>query len=190
MKALALFATLALAKLMMVAGRELPLSAWTPLALFGQDALVALLFGLADGAIQKGSVPSFCTFRKGVKKGSVPSFDNFRMPDRAVRQKTALVWGLFWVLVAYTAVNVPLTRILSSPLTWRMSRAAGGPLWDSIRYYLTPGNLGWIALVLLAGAVFAAATRKLPPTWARIGLRSLAGLALAGAWSRPPNLTM
>ena len=36
MKALALFGTLVMAKLLAVAGRDLPLSAWTPLALFWQ----------------------------------------------------------------------------------------------------------------------------------------------------------
>jgi len=41
------------AKLLAVAGRELPWSVWTPLALFWQDALVASLFGAADFALRQ-----------------------------------------------------------------------------------------------------------------------------------------
>ena len=93
MKALALFSTLVVSKLLAVAGRDLPLSAWTPLALFWQDALVALVFAAVDFALRK---------------------------------KPVLSWSLFWLISGYVAVNVVLTRVLSSPLTWQMSRAAGG----------------------------------------------------------------
>ena len=41
-------------------------------------------------------------------------------------------------LALYAALNVPVTRALSSPLTVPMWRAAGGPLLDSITFYLTP----------------------------------------------------
>src|SRR5690349_13450268 len=122
MKALALFGTLIVAKLLAVAGRSLPLSAWTPLALFWQDALVALVFAVADFVMRK---------------------------------KPVFVWSLFWLITGYAAVNMVLTRVLSSPLTWQMSRAAGGPLADSIRHYLTPGNLALMATIMLSAAIFA-----------------------------------
>src|SRR6185503_14741853 len=92
MKALALFGTLVVAKLLAVVGRELPLSAWTPLALFWQDALVALAFAAVDFAWRKKPVVS---------------------------------WSLFWLIAGYVAVNAVLIRVLSSPLTWQMSHAAG-----------------------------------------------------------------
>ena len=122
MRALALFCVLVTAKLLAVAGRDLPLSAWTPLALFWQDALVALVFAAVDFAL---------------------------------RRKPVVSWSLFWVITGYVAVNVVLTRVLSSPLTWQMSRAAGGALADSIRHYLTPGNLALMATVMLAAGIFA-----------------------------------
>jgi len=122
MKALALFSVLATAKLLAVAGRDLPLSAWTPLALFWQDALVALVFAAVD---------------------------------LALRKKPVAIWILFWLIAGYAAVNVVLTRVLSSPLTWQMSRAAGGALTDSIRHYLTPGNLALMATVMFAAGIFA-----------------------------------
>jgi len=149
MKALALFGTLVVAKLLAVAGRDLPLSVWTPLVLFWQDALVALLFGAVDFVLRK---------------------------------KSAVSWGVFWLLVVYAAVNVALTRILSSPLTWQMAHATGGALADSIRYYLTPTNIGLMAAVTLAAGGFAVAARKQRPVWTRSGLGSLVLLAVAGAF--------
>ena len=104
MKALALFGVLIAAKLLAVAGRELPWSVWTPFAMFWQDALVALVFGAVDFAL---------------------------------RRKPALGWSLYWLIAGYAAVNVPLTRILSSPLTWQMSQATGGALADSVTHYFT-----------------------------------------------------
>lgn len=147
MKALALFGTLAVAKLLAVSGRDLPLSAWTPLALFWQDALVALGFAGVDFVLRKTPVVN---------------------------------WSLFWIIAGYVAVNVVLTRVLSSPLTWQMSHATGGALADSIRHYLTPGNVALMSAVMLSAAVFAAASLRLRPIPARHRLGALAALALAG----------
>ena len=84
MKALALFAVLAVAKVLAIAGRQLPSSPWMLLVLFWQDALIALLFVAVDFALK--SKPRIC-------------------------------WGLYWLMAAYAAFNVPVSRILSSPLT-------------------------------------------------------------------------
>ena len=120
MKALALFSVLATAKLLAVAGRDLPLSAWTPLALFWQDALVALLFAGFEFSTRKH--PRFAT-------------------------------GLYGFALFYIALNVPLTRALSSPLTWPMSQAAGGALTDSIIHYLTWTNFGLVTSLVAVGAM-------------------------------------
>lgn len=48
MRALSLFLVFALAKVLVLAGRDVPLSPWAPLAYFWQDALVALAYGGAD----------------------------------------------------------------------------------------------------------------------------------------------
>src|SRR6266498_5427196 len=122
MKALALFGVLIAAKLLAVANRELPWSVWTPFALFWQDALVALVFGVVDSAL---------------------------------RRKPVLGWSLYWLIAGYAAVNVPLTRILSSPLTWQMSQATGGALADSITHYFTLATFGQMATVMLAALGFA-----------------------------------
>jgi len=74
----------------------------------------------------------------------------FAMLDYTVRRE----WfgqTLYVLIVGYVALNVPIVRVLSSPLTLPMIRAAGAPLADSVKYYLTLKNLGSIALILAAG---------------------------------------
>jgi hypothetical protein len=61
------------------------------------------------------------------------------------------IWIPYGVAVAWIAINVPVALVLGSWLTWPMLEAAGGPLADSIRYYLTPSNLLPLASVLAAG---------------------------------------
>lgn len=61
-------------------------------------------------------------------------------------------WALYAATVLYVAINVPLTRVLSTPLTWTIIRAAGGPLADSIAHYVTPRNLAGLALPVIVGA--------------------------------------
>jgi hypothetical protein len=63
------------------------------------------------------------------------------------------MWAPYVLLAAYAALNVPVTRALSSPLTVPMWRAAGGPLADSITYYLTPANAAAMAAVVIAAIV-------------------------------------
>jgi phosphoglycerol transferase MdoB-like AlkP superfamily enzyme len=56
----------------------------------------------------------------------------------------------FWVLTAYAALNIPVVRAVSTPLTIPMLRAAGGPLADSFRIYITWVNAGLVVAVLAA----------------------------------------
>ncbi len=72
-----------------------------------------------------------------------------------------LVWAIWSVFVVYVAINVPVARVLGSPLTWTMMRATGVALADSIRHDVTFGNVARIAIVLLAGAVAPPLARRL-----------------------------
>ena len=139
MRALSLFGVLILAHLLILPGRHLPLSAWTPIALIWQDVLVALVFAALD----------------------------------VLLKRSRALWVLYGALVVYAAINVPIARVLSSPLTMPMLRAARGPLRDSIAYYFTPVYLGEIALVLFAGVLF-------PFLLGRLRFRSTALVAIAG----------
>jgi phosphoglycerol transferase MdoB-like AlkP superfamily enzyme len=61
-------------------------------------------------------------------------------------------WTLYCGLVLYIALNVPVTRVLSTPLTWTMIRAARGALADAVVHYATFSNLIALATPLAAGA--------------------------------------
>src|SRR4030095_13970877 len=95
--------------------------------------------------------------------------------DAGLRRKPAIVWTLYCLVAGYAAVNVPITRILSSPLTWQMSQATGGALSDSITHYFTLATFAQIAAVVLAALGFAIlARRRIRPIWTRIRFGALA----------------
>ena len=52
MRALSLFLVFVAAKALVLAGRDVPLSPWSPLAYFWQDALVALVFAVVDRLVR------------------------------------------------------------------------------------------------------------------------------------------
>jgi arylsulfatase A-like enzyme len=79
-------------------------------------------------------------------------------------------WTSYTLIGLYVAVNVPVARVLSTPLTWPLLRAARGPLWDSIVAYVTWANVALMLLVL-------AATASLPFLVRRCWRRSLAAAA-------------
>ena len=63
--------------------------------------------------------------------------------------------------VSYVAINVPIARVLSSPLTWPMIGAARGALSDSIRHHATPANLTLMLLTIASGIVLPLLIRRL-----------------------------
>ena len=81
-------------------------------------------------------------------------------------------------------VNVPVTLVLSTPLTWTMMRAARGPLADAVLHYLTAGNL----LALVAPVVLAVALplmlRRRRPAAAAVGGRAAASRSSRSVRSR------
>jgi hypothetical protein len=69
-------------------------------------------------------------------------------------------WLLYGLVSLYAALNVPIARVTSSPLTWSMLRATRGTLADSIGHHLTAVNLLLMLLTLLPGAVLPYVTRR------------------------------
>ena len=61
----------------------------------------------------------------------------FFILDMAIR-RSWIGWTLYGGTVSYVAINVPIARVVSTPLTWPMIGAAGGALSDSIRHHATP----------------------------------------------------
>ena len=140
MRAASLFGVFLIARILILAGRNVPFSAWTPIAYVWQDVRFCLLFAALE----------------------------------SVFRRSRMMWMVYAALVAYVAVNVPVVRVVSSPLTWPMLRAARGPLADSITYHLTPANLGCAAVVAGVGAF-------LPFALGRWGARPGDASILAGA---------
>jgi hypothetical protein len=56
-------------------------------------------------------------------------------------KRPRLAWVAYGAIAGYVAINVPVTRVLWTPLTWMMLRAARGPLADSVRHYATLSSL-------------------------------------------------
>jgi phosphoglycerol transferase MdoB-like AlkP superfamily enzyme len=118
----------------------MPLSAWGPIAYFWQDVLVALVFGLFGlvSARTYGPAAAFALRASAPKKAG---------------HYVLLETTVYWILVLYAAANIPVGRALSTPLTWPMVRAAGGPLADSILLYLTWWNVLLVGLTIAVAAV-------------------------------------
>lgn len=79
--------------------------------------------------------------------------------------------ALYWLLAAWTAINIPVARAVFTPLTVPMLRAAGGPLADSMRLYVTPLNISLMLTVLGTAILLPRLLRRLPgdlPKWASI----------------------
>jgi lipoteichoic acid synthase len=70
-----------------------------------------------------------------------------------LRRTPRLAWATYTAFVAYVALGVPVIRVLSTPMTWTMWRAAGGALSDSVWMYVTPAKVLWVAAVASASVV-------------------------------------
>src|SRR2546429_6098142 len=154
MKGTSLLLVLLLAKLAMAWGHASTLTGWSLVAYTWQDVLVALAFAGLEG------------LRK--RLGVTPRIS----------------WGLYWVLAIYAAINVPVARALSTPLTWPMIRSERGPLADSILLYVTPTNCLVIALILLLAAVLPHLLRRVPQPHAKAWATCATIFALLGLIAR------
>jgi Sulfatase len=79
--------------------------------------------------------------------------------DALVRRPWA-GWAAYGLVVAYAAVNVPVARVLGTPLTAPMLRATRGTLADSVAHHATPANVGLLLLVLAGAAAFPLLLRR------------------------------
>ena len=100
----------------------------------------------------------------------------FALVERFTVRRPWVAWTIYGATTLYVALNLPLVRLLSSPMSWPMLRAARGALTDSIRHHLTGENVVLIGLVLGVGV-------GLPPFLQRVRLpaRVRAGLVVAAA---------
>jgi hypothetical protein len=73
--------------------------------------------------------------------------------ELALRRTPRLAWTGYALFVSYVALGVPVWRVMSTPMTWTMWRAAGGALSDSIWVYATLPNLLWMTSSALAAII-------------------------------------
>jgi hypothetical protein len=136
MRAACLLILLLFAKILALAGREVPLSPWSPLAFLWQDLLFVLAFAAADGLIRRPKI----------------------------------AWCLYSLAAIYIALNVPITRTLSTPLTWPLLRAARGTLADSIAHHVTWVNSLCFVAVLAAAFALPFLISRLHRRWFVVGV--------------------
>jgi hypothetical protein len=112
-----LLVVLVTAKAIALAGHDVPFSRWSPIAFLWHDAAIVLAFASIAEATAEVAMHA--------------------EPKMSARSSRSAVTCLYAALALYIALNVPVTRVLSTPLTWAMWRAARGPLSDSILQYAT-----------------------------------------------------
>ena len=162
MRSASLLLVFVLAKLVIVWGHAAPVTGWSLLAYVWQDVMVALVFGAFDIALQR------------------------------VRAATRIVWAIYWAIAIYTAINIPVGRVVFTPLTRPMLRAARGPLTDSMLVYLTTTNILLVVSVLAAAAGLPWLMRRMPRQFARLAAVCAIAVVLVGpmASSRAGTLGM
>ena len=150
MRSASLLVVFVLAKMIVLSGHAAPVTGWSPPAYVWQDVMVALAFGAFDLTLQKIGAP------------------------------TRIVWIVYWAIAIYTAINMPVERVLSTPLTRPMLRAARGPLSDSMLVYLTATNILLVACVLAAAVRLPWLMRRVPPQFARLAVVGAIAVVLLG----------
>jgi glucan phosphoethanolaminetransferase (alkaline phosphatase superfamily) len=150
MRSASLLLVFVLAKLVTVWGHAAPVTGWSLLAYVWQDVMVALVFGAFDIALQR------------------------------IRAATRIVWAIYWAIAIYTAINIPVGRVVSTPLTRPMLRAARGPLADSMLVYLTETNILLVVSVLAAAAGLPWLMRHVPRRYARLAVVCAIAVVLLG----------
>ena len=67
-----------------------------------------------------------------------------------VGKRPKITASIYWIIVVWAILNVPVMRALSSPLTINMIGAAGGALRDSIVHYATMANALVVGILAVA----------------------------------------
>jgi hypothetical protein len=73
--------------------------------------------------------------------------------DAVLGRRERVAWLIYAVLAGYAAINIPVVRVLSTPMTASMWRAARGALADSLWLYATGANVFLIVAVSAAACL-------------------------------------
>ena len=106
----------------------------------------------------------------------------FFAADRALR-RPAPAWLLYALLAAYAAINVPVTLVLSTPLTRSMMRGARGALADAVAHYLTAVNLVALVVPVAVAVALPLMLRRRPVTMPFWALASAVAIVAIGPYA-------
>jgi lipoteichoic acid synthase len=105
----------------------------------------------------------------------------FAIVELLIGARRPVAWAIYAVLALYVAINVPVGRVLSTPLTWSMWRAARGALADSIWHDVTWQNVLWLTAVLIVAALAPLFLRRAPRNPLLAALALIVGLGPSAA---------
>ena len=100
--------------------------------------------------------------------------------DRTIQRTPRAAWLAYAAFTIYVAVGVPVSRVMSTPMTWTMWGAAGGALSDSLRMYVTAGNVAWMGAAIAVGIAAPYVVSGLGLSKGRTATLILVGLTLLG----------
>jgi len=140
MRGASLLLVFLMAKLAVVWGHSEPLTCLALVAYVWQDVMIALAYAALDTSLEK--------------MGATPR----------------IAWAIYWVVSIYAAINIPVGRVVFTPLTRPMLRAARGPLADSMLEYVTASNILLVVAVLAAAAALPRLLGQAPRPLVRMGL--------------------
>ncbi len=86
----------------------------------------------------------------------------------------------YWAIAIYTAINIPVARVVSTPLTRPMLRAARGPLADSMLLYVTATNVALVLALLAAAAALPSLLHRVPRPLCRLTVVCLLPVLILG----------
>jgi glucan phosphoethanolaminetransferase (alkaline phosphatase superfamily) len=150
MRSLSLLLVFVVAKMAILWGHAVPMTAWSLIAYIWQDVTVALAFA---------------------------AFDVFSVKLGATSR---IAWTAYWAMVIYAVINIPVGRVVSTPLTRPMLRAARGPLSDSILLYVTIPNALLVTSVLALAAALPVLIRRVSRNVIRLALAFALTIVLLG----------
>ena len=117
------------------------------------------------------------------------AFAAFDIGLQKIGAPSRIAWAAYWAIVIYAAINIPVARVVSTPLTRPMLRAARGPLADSMLLYVTAANVALVLSLLALAASLPWLLARAPRQLSRLAVVCILPVVLAGTDGEPAAWT-
>jgi hypothetical protein len=171
MRSASLLLVFLLAKVAALWGHAAPITGWSLVAYVWQDVMVALVFAVFVLVLTVGQTIVLRRLPTPFRSWTGQTTQNDGPPHY-------VTGTVYWIIAIYAAINIPVERVLATPLTRPMLRAARGPLADSMLIYLTATNLLLMASALVAAAFLPRLVRRVP--WKGLAVGCAIAVVLLG----------